>query len=97
MIHYCDWTASGKQLKCVENYIFKEVSPFYANTHTTTSITGIYKSYQMYPLIYIFVFHSFSFLFSNPKQANSKQNHINFLKKQAFKQVTTDTKQEVLY
>ena len=38
---YCDWTASGKQLKCIETYINNQVMPFYANTHTTTSVTGV--------------------------------------------------------
>eukprot|EP01084_Bolivina_argentea_P271098 461161_1 len=37
---YCDWTASGKNLRCVEKYISDEVKSLYANTHTTTSITG---------------------------------------------------------
>lgn len=37
---YADWTASGRALKQVENYISNEVLPFYGNTHTTTSITG---------------------------------------------------------
>eukprot|EP00485_Elphidium_margaritaceum_P019838 CAMPEP_0202726112 /NCGR_PEP_ID=MMETSP1385-20130828/184446_1 /ASSEMBLY_ACC=CAM_ASM_000861 /TAXON_ID=933848 /ORGANISM="Elphidium margaritaceum" /LENGTH=598 /DNA_ID=CAMNT_0049392325 /DNA_START=712 /DNA_END=2508 /DNA_ORIENTATION=- len=41
---YCDWTASGKNLKCVETYIQKEVLTLYANTHTATSITGIQTS-----------------------------------------------------
>ena len=40
-IMYLDWTASGKQLKFIENYLLNEVSTLYANTHTTTSITGI--------------------------------------------------------
>lgn len=37
---YADWTASGRSLKQVENYISNEVLPFYGNTHTTTSVTG---------------------------------------------------------
>eukprot|EP01084_Bolivina_argentea_P165392 287341_1 len=43
-ILYCDWTASGKALNCIENYIRDQILPFYANTHTTTSITGIQTS-----------------------------------------------------
>ena len=39
-IVYCDWTASGKNLKCIENYIDTVVRPLYANTHTQTSVTG---------------------------------------------------------
>ena len=38
---YADWTASGRALKQVENYIANEVLPYYGNTHTSTSITGI--------------------------------------------------------
>ena len=41
---YCDWTASGKSLVNVETYIRDEVLTLYANTHTTTSITGIQTS-----------------------------------------------------
>lgn len=37
---YADWTASGRALKQVENYIANEVLPFYGNTHTTTSVAG---------------------------------------------------------
>ena len=37
---YCDYTASGKSLQYIENYLQEHVLPFYGNTHTTTSITG---------------------------------------------------------
>lgn len=37
---YCDYTASGRGLKYIENYIQEEVLPWYGNTHTTTSVTG---------------------------------------------------------
>ncbi|CAH3136888.1 unnamed protein product [Porites lobata] len=37
---YCDYTASGKPLRFIENYIRDYVYPFYANTHTTTSVTS---------------------------------------------------------
>lgn len=40
-ITYCDYIASGRSLKFIEDYILKEVLPLYANTHTTTSITGL--------------------------------------------------------
>ena len=43
-VMYCDWTASGKLLKCVEHYLQKEMFTLYANTHTVTSITGIQTS-----------------------------------------------------
>ncbi|XP_074637843.1 putative cysteine desulfurase [Acropora palmata] len=37
---YCDYTASGRPLKFIENYIRNYVYPFYANTHTTASATS---------------------------------------------------------
>ena len=37
---YCDYTASGKPLHCIESYIMNQVLPTYGNTHTTTSITS---------------------------------------------------------
>lgn len=41
---YCDYAASGKPLKFIEEYMNKEVLPIYANTHTTSSFTGIQMS-----------------------------------------------------
>lgn len=38
---YTDYTASGKGLKNIEEYIYNEVLPMYANTHTISSSTGI--------------------------------------------------------
>jgi selenocysteine lyase/cysteine desulfurase len=38
---YCDHTASGRPLSFIENFIQKQVLPTYANTHTTSSITGL--------------------------------------------------------
>lgn len=37
---YCDYTASGKSLQFIEDYIQQQVLPFYGNTHTTTSMSG---------------------------------------------------------
>ena len=37
---YADYTASGRSLGFVEDYIREQVLPFYANTHTETSFTG---------------------------------------------------------
>ncbi len=39
-ILYADYTASGRALRCFEDYIRSEVLPLYANTHTTASATG---------------------------------------------------------
>jgi len=40
-ITYADYTASGRSLSFVEQYIYNEVLPKYANTHTETSGTGL--------------------------------------------------------
>ncbi|XP_077996843.1 uncharacterized protein LOC144450147 [Glandiceps talaboti] len=37
---YCDYTASGRPLKFIEEYIMKNVYPHYGNTHTTTTIVS---------------------------------------------------------
>ncbi|XP_046395677.1 uncharacterized protein LOC124162951 [Ischnura elegans] len=37
---YCDYTASGRSLHFIEDYIRQEVLPTYGNTHTTTSSTS---------------------------------------------------------
>ncbi|CAH0992409.1 Cysteine desulfurase [Sinobacterium norvegicum] len=37
---YADYTASGRALSFIEDYIRQQVMPYYANTHTETSYTG---------------------------------------------------------
>jgi len=37
---YADYTASGRSLSFIEDFMQNEVMPFYANTHTQTSGTG---------------------------------------------------------
>lgn len=41
---YADYTASGRSLDFVEDYIREQVLPYYANTHTETSFTGAHTT-----------------------------------------------------
>ncbi|XP_068718445.1 uncharacterized protein [Montipora capricornis] len=40
-IIYCDYTASGRSLSFIEDYIQEQVLPHYGNTHTTTTVTSL--------------------------------------------------------
>lgn len=40
-VTYADYTASGRSLSFIENYLRTEVMPLYANTHTEASGTGL--------------------------------------------------------
>lgn len=38
---YCDYVASGRSLRFIEDFITSEVLPLYSNTHTTTTVTSM--------------------------------------------------------
>ena len=41
LVMYADYTASGRSLTFIENFIREHVHPYYANTHTESSATGL--------------------------------------------------------
>ncbi|XP_078658655.1 uncharacterized protein LOC144904007 isoform X1 [Branchiostoma floridae x Branchiostoma belcheri] len=43
-VTYCDYVASGRSLKFIEDYIREEVLPLYGNTHTSTSTVSLQTS-----------------------------------------------------
>lgn len=40
-VTYCDYTATGRSLSFIEDFIREEVLPEYGNTHTTSTITSL--------------------------------------------------------
>ena len=41
LVTYADYTASGRSLSFIEDFIRDHVMPYYANTHTESSGTGL--------------------------------------------------------
>ena len=52
---YTDYTASGRSLSFIEDYIRTQVLPTYANTHTTTTDTGRQTSQYREESRYIYI------------------------------------------
>jgi hypothetical protein len=46
---YADYTASGRGLSFIEDYIRQRVLPLYANTHTEASATGLRGGLSVHP------------------------------------------------
>lgn len=60
---YCDYTASGRSLQFLEDYIVKEVLPCSGDTRTSTSICSLQSSLFRWAIIYLTVFVSHLFLY----------------------------------
>ena len=43
-IVYADWAASGRLYKPIEDYLAFQLGPYFANTHTETTLTGCLPS-----------------------------------------------------
>ena len=44
LITYADFTASGRALRFIENYLTREILPYYGNTHTEDVYTGLFMT-----------------------------------------------------
>eukprot|EP00668_Euglena_longa_P015129 GGOE01019180.1.p1 GENE.GGOE01019180.1~~GGOE01019180.1.p1 ORF type:complete len:754 (+),score=146.45 GGOE01019180.1:26-2263(+) len=44
LLLYADYTASGRLLRNIETFLQQRVMPFYGNTHTLTSTTGLFST-----------------------------------------------------
>lgn len=68
-VTYCDYVASGRSLSFIEEYIQSQVLTLYANTHTTTSVTGHQSTLFR---------HESRQLLMNAMNANSKKDVLIF-------------------
>src|ERR1700744_5316533 len=41
---YADWTASGRAYRPIEEYLINEILPFWANSHSGTTVTSAMMS-----------------------------------------------------
>lgn len=48
LLEYFDWTASGRALRFVEEYLQNEILPEYANTHTEDAATGLITTLRLH-------------------------------------------------
>jgi selenocysteine lyase/cysteine desulfurase len=61
---YADWAASGRLYKPIEEYLSNELGPYFANTHTETTLTGTVMT-KAYHQAYLII----------KKHVNASQDH----------------------